>query len=87
MFAGGGSGGSNTAGAETLYDALEAGGVEYNRELYAAMQDAGAEHSERSSSFLVQIASSMLGGEREPAPGYLTEEVLAQARDFSGTAI
>ncbi|WP_062520994.1 glycoside hydrolase family 3 C-terminal domain-containing protein [Demequina silvatica] len=84
---GGGSGGSDTAGAPTLYEALEAQGVAYNTDLYATMEDAGAEHSEGSSNFLVQIAGAMLGGEKEPAPDYLTEDVLAQAQSFSDTAI
>ncbi|WP_084106447.1 glycoside hydrolase family 3 protein [Demequina sp. NBRC 110056] len=87
-LAGGGSGGSNTAGAPTLYEALEAQGIEYNTELYASMEEAGAKHSEGSSNAFVQIAGAFLGGgDSEPAPDYLTDEVLAQAQEFSDTAI
>jgi beta-glucosidase len=39
---GGGSGGSNTAGAPTLYEALEAQGVEHNTALYDTMVEAGS---------------------------------------------
>ena len=85
---GGGSGGSNIAGAPTLYEALDAQGIEYNPDLYAAMQDAGAEHSEGSSNAFVQIAGALLGGgSTEPAPDYLTDEVMAQAQEFSRTAL
>ncbi|WP_278236711.1 glycoside hydrolase family 3 protein [Isoptericola sp. AK164] len=85
---GGGSGGSNTAGAPTLYEALEAQGAEYNTELYAAMEEAGAEHTDGSGNAFVQIAQGVLGGDDdEPAPDYLTDDVLAQAQEFSDTAI
>ncbi|WP_062465463.1 glycoside hydrolase family 3 protein [Demequina maris] len=86
---GGGSGGSNTAGAPTLYEALEAQGVDYNADLYATMHEAGAEHTEGSSNAFVQIAGALTGAgaDHEPAPDYLTDDVLAQAQSFSDTAI
>ena len=85
---GGGSGGSSIAGAPTLYEALEAQGVGYNTELYATMEDAGAEHSEGSSNAFVQMAALALGtGGGEPAPDYLTDEVMSQAAEYSDTAI
>ncbi|ANC30975.1 glycoside hydrolase family 3 protein [Isoptericola dokdonensis] len=85
---GGGSGGSNTAGAPTLYEALAAQGIEHNTALYDSMVEAGAEHADGPSNAFVQIAGGMLGqGDHEPAPDYLTDDVLAQAAEFSGTAI
>ncbi|QKJ20384.1 glycoside hydrolase family 3 N-terminal domain-containing protein [Microbacterium hominis] len=85
---GGGSGGAAGEGAPTLYEALEAQGVDYNHDLYAAMEDAGAKHETGSSNAFVQIAGALLGGdEGEPAPDYLTDDVMAQAADFSDTAL
>lgn len=85
---GGGSGGSNTGEAPGLYDALEAQGINYNTELKAAMEDAGAEESSGSSNAFVQIAGAFLGGgEGEPAPDYLTDEVMTQAEGFADTAL
>ncbi|WP_062204123.1 beta-glucosidase [Demequina salsinemoris] len=89
LLGGGGSGGTAVAGAPTLYEALEGQGISYNEDLYATMEDAGAEHTEGSSNFLVQIAEMATGkaGNTEPAPDYLTDEVMAQAADYSDTAI
>ncbi|WP_062464149.1 glycoside hydrolase family 3 protein [Demequina soli] len=85
---GAGSGGSNTAGAPTLYEALEAQGVDYNTDLYATMEDAGAAHQGDNGNFVSQMVGMLTGGgENEPAPDYLTDDVLAQARSFSDTAI
>ncbi|MDN4472904.1 glycoside hydrolase family 3 protein [Demequina zhanjiangensis] len=88
LLGGGGSGGSTVAGAPTLYEALEAQGVAYNEDLYATMEDAGAAHSEGASNAFVQMAQlAMGGGSSEPAPDYLTDDVMAQAADYSDTAI
>ncbi|MDN4476261.1 glycoside hydrolase family 3 N-terminal domain-containing protein [Demequina sp. SYSU T00192] len=86
---GGGSGGTSVAGAPTLFEALEGQGIAYNEDLYATMQEAGAQHTEGSSNFLVQIAEMATGaaGTAEPAPDYLTDDVMAQAAEFSDTAI
>ncbi|WP_062528922.1 glycoside hydrolase family 3 N-terminal domain-containing protein [Demequina rhizosphaerae] len=85
---GGGSGGSNTADALTLYQALEQGGIAYNESLYATMEEAGAEHTVGSSNAFVQIAEAILAqGEGEPAPDYLTDEVLAQADEYADTSL
>ncbi|WP_127793737.1 glycoside hydrolase family 3 N-terminal domain-containing protein [Agromyces sp. LHK192] len=88
-FGGAGSGGANQGSAVGLYDALEQQGISVNPELRAAMQEAGAKTESGSQNGLVGIASMLLGGDDagEPAPDYLTEEVLAQARDFSDTAM
>ena len=87
-YGGGGSGGADQSSAVTLYDALEQQGFEVNPELYATMQQAGAKTAGGPSNGLVQIASMLVsGGEQEPAPDYLTDEVLAQARGFSDVAL
>ncbi|KQM82705.1 glycoside hydrolase family 3 protein [Agromyces sp. Leaf222] len=89
-YGGGGSGGADQSSAVTLYDALETQGIAYNPEVKAATEDAGAEtKSGGSANGLVQIFSSMLAGaeEKEPSPDYLTDDVLAQAKDFSDTAL
>ncbi|WP_174435795.1 glycoside hydrolase family 3 C-terminal domain-containing protein, partial [Demequina globuliformis] len=88
LLGGGGSGGATGLEVPTLFEALDAQGIAYNTELDAAMADAGAEHKEASGNFITQIAGAFLGGDDgEPAPDYLTDEVLAQAQDFSDTAI
>ncbi|WP_061961616.1 glycoside hydrolase family 3 protein [Demequina flava] len=85
---GGGSGGSNTGEAPGLYDALEDQGIAYNTELKSTMEDAGAEESSGSSNAFVQIAGAFLGGsEDEPAPDYLTDDVMAQAKEYGDTAL
>ncbi|WES63078.1 glycoside hydrolase family 3 N-terminal domain-containing protein [Microbacter sp. GSS18] len=88
-YGGAGSGGANQSSAVTLYDALEAQGIDYNRELYAAMEEAGAETAAGSSNGLIAIAEMLLSGDEgaEPEPDYLTEDVLAQAREFSDVAM
>ncbi|MFF2369212.1 glycoside hydrolase family 3 N-terminal domain-containing protein [Agromyces sp. NPDC058110] len=89
QLGGGGSGGAASEGAPTLYEALEAQGVAYNEDLYATMEAAGAEHVTGASNGFVQILGGLLGGgdSGEPEPDYLTGEVMAQAADFSDTAI
>lgn len=86
---GGGSGGGDLSSALTLYEALEDQGIEYNTELYSTMQGAGAEHEEGASNAFVQIGQSIVGGDEpnEPSPEYLTDDVMAQAREFSDTAM
>ncbi|CAM3467640.1 glycoside hydrolase family 3 protein [Isoptericola cucumis] len=86
---GGGSGGSNQSQAVSLYEALEGQGVAANPDLKAAMEEAGAETSSGGANGLLQIAGSLLGGggEGEPAPDYLTDDVMAQAAQYSETAL
>lgn len=88
-YGGGGSGGADQSSAVNLYDALSEQGIEYNRELYSAMQDAGAKTEDGTGGGVTQLAGTLLGGkdEDEPAPDYLTDDVLAQAQEFSGTAL
>ncbi|MGP6170581.1 glycoside hydrolase family 3 protein [Microbacterium sp. A204] len=88
-YGGGGSGGADQSSAVTLYDALEGQGIEYNSELYAAMEDAGAETEQGSQGFIEQMVGLFTGSGKktEPDPDYLTEPVLAQAKEFSDTAL
>ena len=87
-YGGGGSGGADQSTAVTLYDALEQQGIAYNTELHAAMEEAGAETDAGSGNGLVQILSMLGGGgAEEPAPDYLTDDVMAQAEAFSDTAL
>lgn len=88
-YGGGGSGAGDQSAAVTLYDALEQQGISYNRDLKAAMKEAGAETKSGGGSGLTQILGLLTGSAKatEPAPDYLTESVLAQARDFADTAL
>ncbi len=89
ILGGGGSGGSNQSQAVPFYDALADQGITVNPDLKATMEDAGAKTETGGANGLVQIAGAMLGGgdEGEPAPDYLTDDVMAQAAEFSGTAL
>ncbi|WP_353808767.1 glycoside hydrolase family 3 N-terminal domain-containing protein [Agromyces sp. SYSU T00194] len=87
-YGGGGSGGADQSSAVTLYDALEQQGIAVNTELYDTMAEAGAETDAGSSNGLIQILSMLGGGsDHEPAPDYLTDEVMDQAAAFSDTAL
>lgn len=87
-LSGGGSGGSDQSQAVTLYEALENQGISPNPDLKATMEEAGAETSTGGGNGLLDIASAMLGSpEDEPAPDYLTDDVMAQAAQYSETAL
>ena len=88
-YGGGGSGGADQSAATTLYDALKGQGIAYNEDLYATMGDAGAETKKAGAAGLMQIVGMLTGAGKmaEPAPDYLTEDVLAQAKGFSDTAM
>lgn len=88
-YGGGGSGGADQSGAVSLYEALDLQGVAYNPDLHQAMEKAGAKTETGSSSGLMQIASMVVGsGEQsEPDPSYLTDEVMAAAKDYSDAAM
>lgn len=89
ILGGGGSGGSNQSQAVPFYDALADQGITVNPDLKATMEEAGAKTVTGGANGLVQIAGAMLGGgdDGEPAPEYLTDDVMAQAAEFSGTAL
>lgn len=87
-FGGSGSGSSDQSRSVGLYEALEDQGIRYNTDLYATMQDAGAKTEQASANGLFAIISMLAGGGvEEPAPDYLTDEVMAQAKDYSDTAL
>lgn len=87
-YGGGGSGASDLSTAKTLYQALEDQGVAYNPELYASMQEAGAESDTGSDNGLFQIISLFVGGkDSEPKPDYLSDAVLTQAQGYSDVAM
>ncbi|MEG2054395.1 MAG: glycoside hydrolase family 3 C-terminal domain-containing protein, partial [Oscillospiraceae bacterium] len=88
-YSGSGSGASSTDDAVDFYTALEQGGIEYNKNLVATYQSIGATGEKMQSTGLLQIASLMLGkkDEGEPAPDYLTDAVLQNAKDYSENAI
>ncbi|UNK71848.1 glycoside hydrolase family 3 protein [Microbacterium sp. H1-D42] len=87
-YGGNGSGGSDQSSAVSLYDALEQQGVEYNPDLYASMQDAGAKTEEGSNGLFAILAMFAGAGDKgEPAPDYLTDDVMAAANDYSDTAM
>ncbi|MFJ4106688.1 glycoside hydrolase family 3 protein [Oerskovia enterophila] len=89
ILGGGGSGGSNQSQSVPFYDALADQGIAVNPDLKATMEAAGAKTDTGGANGLVQIAGAMLGGgdEGEPAPDYLTDDVMAQAAEYSGTAL
>ncbi|MGL3151682.1 glycoside hydrolase family 3 protein [Microbacterium sp. A82] len=88
-YGGGGSGGADQSAAVSLYDALQNEGIEYNTELYATMREAGAETAEGSQNFIQQMIGLFTGSAKksEPEPDYLTDSVLAQAKEYSDTAV
>lgn len=84
---GGGSGGADQSRAVSFYEGLQASGIEYNKELHG-LYDAMDTKKEKSSG-IMQVLSAFTGGNviSEPAPDYLTDEVLQSAKDFSDTAM
>ncbi|MFV0407882.1 MAG: glycoside hydrolase family 3 protein, partial [Propioniciclava sp.] len=88
-FGGGGSGGSDTSTAVNLYDALSEQGFTWNPELHRTLVDAGAQEQAGAASGAGAIVDLVLGNakENEPAPDYLTDAVMAQAREYSDTAL
>lgn len=88
-YGGAGSGASDLSSASTLYEALDAHGVTANPDLIAAHEEAGAASEADSSPGLIGLVKSLLtrDSETEPAPDYLTPDVLAQAREYAETAM
>ncbi len=88
-YGGGGSGGADLSRAVPFYEALERSGIDYNKDLYQTMVEAGASESTSNSTGLVQVLGAMLGDseEDEIAPDYLTEDVLENAKAHSHTAV
>jgi len=86
-FGGGGSGAADQTRAVDLYQGLLNAGLEYNaelREVYRSMGSSGRQGS----TGLMQILLAMMGGSRdEPDISYLTDDIIAQARGYSDTAL
>ncbi|MEG2660693.1 MAG: glycoside hydrolase family 3 N-terminal domain-containing protein [Oscillospiraceae bacterium] len=88
-YSGSGSGAASTDDAVDFYTALEQGGIEYNKDLVDTYRSIGATGEKEQGTGLAQIASIMLGkkDEGEPAPDYLTNDVLQNAKAYSENAI
>ncbi len=88
-YGGSGSGGADQSRSMTLYQGLEAAGIEYNSDLYAFMQEQGALSEQSGGSGLSQTVGGLLSADEsdEPTIDYLTEDVIAQAKGFSDVAL
>ncbi len=89
-YGGGGSGGSDTSRAITLYKGLEEAGISYNnslKEFYEELPE--VEEKEGGSFGLMQIAQSMLSKNKhdEPEIAYLTDEAIKEAKTYSDNAM
>lgn len=88
-YGGGGSGGADQSQAVSFYDALDQAGISYNKDLYATYEAAGAKtevDNESGAAAVVRMFTGK-GGEGEPAPDYLTDEVMENAASFGDVAL
>ncbi len=88
-YGGSGSGGADQSRSKTLYEGLEAAGIEYNKNLYAFMQEQGADSAQAGGSGLWQIVTGLFSADEpdEPAIDYLTSDVIDDAKEFSDVAM
>lgn len=88
-YGGGGSGGADQTSAVSLYDALESQGIAYNQDLKSAMEDAGAKTQTENQNGLFAVVSMFMGSgsQSEPAPDYLSDEVMDSATNYASTAL
>ncbi len=92
-LSGGGSGAADTSRAINFFDALNNAGIEYNTELYDFYQAEIAKEEENKESGqetgLSSVLSSMFMPEvaDEPPIEYLTDDVIASAKDYSENAL
>lgn len=90
---GAGSGGADQSRSISLFDGLKSAGIEYNPSLLAFYNEKREEvekaESKNKETGLMAIVKSRLGmdAKTEPAIGYLTDEVIAEAQAYSDTAI
>jgi len=84
---GSGSGGSDGTEAATLYEGLERAGIACNGELHAMYADQFGEGEQSSMPGFASVVTSLFSDLDEPAPDYLTQEILSQAKAFSDTAL
>ncbi len=89
-YSGLGSGTADTSGAIDLYTALSEAGIQYNGALHDFYVAQGADAGGQSATGLAQLAGLLLGtgkAAEEPDIGYLTDDVIRQAADFSPNAM
>ncbi len=88
-YGGGGSGGADQSSAVTLYAGLKNAGIEYNEDLYQFYQKQDGSKPKKQSNGLMQIVNMFLGKVKtdEPSVDYLTDDVIKQAKSFSGNAL
>ncbi len=87
-YGGGGSGGADQSAAVSLYQGMENAGISVNKELQSYYETTYGTGKKQSSG-LIDVVKSMTGGGTtdEPEIGYLTEDMLAQAKQFSSNAL
>ncbi|NLI54486.1 MAG: beta-glucosidase [Clostridiales bacterium] len=88
-YGGSGSGGGDASSAVDLFTGLANAGISYNETLdgfYRSQKDISQRGS---SNGLISVIAALLIGEAtdEPPVDYLTNDVIAQAKDYSDTAI
>jgi beta-glucosidase len=90
-YGGGGSGGSDTSRAISLYDGLEEAGLAYNKDLYDFYMERPEvkDTTGKSDTGLMAIAKMMVSKEDgdEPEIDYLTKDIVKQATDYSQNAV
>lgn len=88
-YGGGGSGGADQSKAIDLFQGLENAGIQYNNDLYQLNKNHKDNPSSKAQSGFMAIVSMLSGNANvdEPTPDYLTDEVLQNAKKYSGIAI
>lgn len=87
-YGGGGSGGSSSISNVNLYDALNESGIEYNKDLHNFYVEQGANSGSEPSTGLMQIASMLIGGNKEEADiTNLSDDIMNNAKDYSNNAM
>lgn len=88
---GGGSGSSDASRAVSLYEGLSEAGIEYNENLYELYQEEADKIGISSSNSvgIFQVIKALLGRDviDEPEIDHLTEDHLAEAKDYSDNAL
>lgn len=87
-YGGSGSGGGDASTAVDLFAGLTNAGIAYNEKLDAFYRSQKDISQKGSSNGLISVIESMASKKTdEPAIDYLTEDVMAQAKEYSDTAI
>lgn len=90
-YGGGGSGGSDTSRAISLFDGLKNAGIEPNEKLRSFYEELPEikDMATAGGTGLIQVVKSMSakGSDDEPTIDYLTEEVLKEAQSYSNNAM